>query len=173
VTRDLGRFERGLEDSDGATVRTVQVVSVDRVRTRRVVTLKIAYDDEDETTVFERWLLFPRAIYMCDSNCFELFDDLSKLLEYVQQEEPLFRLPLRPGERWGDITVIGVEDVTVPMGKFDGVLDLQLSARAGQFDPALFYPQRLFLKPGVGIIKRNVERSSRPIEALIEYRLMH
>lgn len=172
VTRDLGQFERGLEDSDGATTRTVQVASIDRIDARRLVRLNVFYDDEDATTIVENWLLVPKAIYICDSNCEAQFSDIGALLEWMKLETPILTHPIAPDEKQTNFEAVREEDVIVPMGKFDGTWVLRMNEKIGSFDDTHFYPQEVWFKPGLGIVKRRIERDRRPVEALIEYRLM-
>ncbi len=154
-------FEEGLSTQEGASTKTVEVVSVDRVAGRRLVEFLISYDDEEKTKITERWLTTPTQIFDCDERCTTDFLDLKKLLGHLQKLNPLFSAKESKSV-----------DVELPMGQFDAVLKFHEPIPLNSTDPRLMYPQWVYFKPRLGVVRRSVERPIKPHELLIAYRLI-
>ena len=154
-------FEEGLSTQKGATTKTVEVVSVDRIEGRRLVRFRVSYDDEEKTKITENWLTTPTKIFNCDELCTKNFSDLNALLKHLQNLKPLF----------SSKETLNV-DIELPMGQFDGVLKFHNPEPEANSDSRLVYPQYIYLKPRLGIVRRTIDRPVKPHELLIAYRLL-
>jgi hypothetical protein len=190
------RRRGGLE----ASQRLLEVTEVDRHGAVRLVTLRQSYDDSALTHHTLHWLVTPRLILDCSSQCVRSIDDLGRLLDYMRREIPLLRFPPRHGLAWGDGGVSRRDDpdrseddapavhfrihndsplVEVPAGNFPGVYRIQGSAPSLTTDAPLGAVETLerYFAPGKGVVRRVLRRpgdEETPVvlEDLVEYRIM-
>lgn len=84
-----------------ATHHMVEVVSVERRRFFRLVSIRHSFDDPGLTRLTKHWLLLPEAIVPCNDSCRDHLSDLSFLLTYLTSDKaPCFRFPLSLGRQW-------------------------------------------------------------------------
>lgn len=178
------------EEADiGADETLQEVTDVDRLDSMWLVRLRRTYEDEDLTTLVHHRLLTPRRIYRCDDDCREEIEDLDWLLEYMAEETPLFRFPLRLDQGWtrgGHLTEEGAQfstepdwrDVEAPAGNFANTVVVRGIGPLAHIDPYIKgRSQRRFFSHGRGMVRREVagegdEESTPVIEELVETRLM-
>lgn len=172
-----------------ATETLLEVTSVDRYGSWRLVTVRRSYNDEKLTTINQHWLVLPRRIYRCSSVCRVHVDDLGWLLSYLDRQTPLFRFPMRLDEGWGQgghsddddpIFEIGAawQDVVVPAGKYANTAAIEGTGPLEAIDP--FYRGRAqvrYFAHGRGVVQRVIfpdADGSQPtvVEKLIESRIM-
>ncbi|GEM_PF-5152403 len=161
-------FEEGLSTQNGASTKTIEVKSVDRIEGRRLVEFLISYDDQEKKQYTERWLTTPTMIFPCGDRCVKNFSNLKKLIFSLKDLPPLFSF---------DNDVLGKRteeslNLELPMGQFDDVFEINQKASPNSVDPSMNYPQTIYLKPHLGIVRRSVERPEKRHELLIAYRLL-
>lgn len=180
--------ERAPFDADEVLL---EIVSIERYGSVRLVKYRLSYNDQDVTTLERHWLTTSRGIYACHRACVRHIDDLSWLLEHLQHDTPLYQFPLRSGQAWGQAgsprpydkgTVrvhLEVEDVTVPAGLYIGAQVMEARGGAVMPDPFLRSErsERIFAR-GKGVLRREVTginprgEEVTVIEELVESRIM-
>ncbi|QDG51805.1 hypothetical protein FIV42_13955 [Persicimonas caeni] len=172
-----------------ATETLLEVTSVDRYGSWRLVTLRRSYNDEKLTTIDQHWLVLPRRIYRCSSVCRVHADDLGWLLSYLDRQTPLFRFPMRLDEGWGEGGQSGEDDevfqvagdwhdILVPAGSYANTVAIEGTGPLEAIDR--YYRgrgQTRYFSHGRGVVQRVIHASTdgdQPavVEKLIESRIM-
>ncbi len=190
----------GTEVSGGALDASevlVEVLSVDRYETIRLVKLMRTYNDQRLSRFVEHWLLTPRHIYQCNRACQTNIENVGWLLGYLEQQTPIYRFPLAPGTAWkrGGATIIEQDNTAVfsvddtwhnletGAGTFTATVAIDGLGALGLNDPHLRRGgQRRYFAVGKGIVKRVLKDSkggseaAKPateiIEELVEVRII-
>lgn len=180
------RFPEGHEDDvvnpeEMATAVVVEVVSVDRFDTLRLIRLRRSYNDSQLTKTDEWWVASPRRIYICDGGCRRNIENLSWILRYFSSQAPIYTFPLKSGATWGaggydnnpTFQVALGEPIDLPGGVFPSTLVLTGQGALGAWDSVIAYPQSRIFVWGKGLIQRRLQTPKGVIiESLSEYRLM-
>ncbi len=172
-----------------ATETLLEVTSVDRYRSWRLVTLRRSYNDEKLSTFNEYWLVLPRRIYRCSHMCRVHIEDLSWLLSYLDRETPIFRFPLHLHEGWGEggqpgdkdaVFKVGGDwtDVEVPAGTYVNTVAIHGTGPLAGLDH--FYRDRQqtrFFAHGRGVVRRTLADPDKQdhttvVEDLVESRIL-
>lgn len=177
-----GRENDVLDPAMMATAVVVEVVSVDRFDTVRLVRLRRSYNDANLTKVDEWWVTTPRRIYICDRGCRQNVENLGWLLNYFSGQAPIYVFPLQPDESWGAggyrgqtstfKTSVGAA-MELPGGVFRTTMRIEGQGALGVWDTTLSYPQERVFSWGKGLVQRRLKTPDGVIvESLSEYRLM-
>jgi hypothetical protein len=171
-----------------ATESLLEVTSVDRHGSWRLVTLRRSYNDENLTTYNQHWLVLPRRIYRCSSMCRTHSDELSWLLSYLDRQAPIFRFPMSLDEGWGKggrhadqegVFRTGADwiDIDVPAGNYANTIAITGTGPLAQLDG--FYRNReqiRYFAHGSGVVKRMIKArdgaGAGVVERLVESRIM-
>jgi hypothetical protein len=172
-----------------ATETLLEVTSVDRHGSWRLVTLRRSYNDENLTTYNQHWLVLPRRIYRCSSVCRTHSDDLGWLLSYLDQQTPIFRFPMNLEDGWGEggqsadasaVFEVGADwsDVDVPAGNYANTVAIEGTGPLALIDG--FYrgrEQTRYFAHGRGVVRRVLGSRAdgsrgRVVERLVESRIM-
>jgi len=176
VPEDEREIDPLLADFSHATEVVVDVVSVDRYETMRLVQMRRSYNDSELTKITQWWLATPRRMDLCDRRCRTNIEDLGFILDYLERQTPLLNFPPTAG-RWPadapEFTATSVESVEVPAGVFTAALAIEGRGRLGLFDPRFRSPQTRLFAVGQGIVRREIGvGDDRIIEELVDYRIM-
>lgn len=172
-----------------ATEALLEVTSVDRYGSWRLVTLRRSYNDEKLTTVNLHWLVLPRRIYRCSRICRVHVDDLDWLLRYLDRQTPIYRFPLGLEDGWGGggetagaeaVFRVGEDwhDVEVPAGAYMNTVAITGTGPLDASDPMYRgHRQTRYFAHGRGVVQRVLEpvgADDQPaiIERLVESRIM-
>ncbi|MEZ4461018.1 MAG: hypothetical protein R3E66_15085 [bacterium] len=177
-----GREEDVVDPEEMATAVVVEVVSVDRYDTLRLVRLRRSYNDTLLTKADEWWVATPRRIYMCDGGCRRNIEDTAWLLGYFASQAPIFTFPLKPGARWSaggfeSNSAVFTSEIgpalELPGGVFPSTLVVTGEGPLGAWDRNVGYPQDRVFVWGKGVVQRRLRMPNTTIiESLSEYRLM-
>lgn len=175
-----GRENDVLDPMEMATTVVVEVVSVDRYDTVRLVRLRRSYNDATLTKADEWWVTTPRRIYVCDRSCRQNVDNLGWLLTYFSGQAPIYVFPLQPGQAWGaggyegtTFRVQGGDAMELPGGVFRATTRIDGQGALGAWDGNLAHPQERVFSWGKGLVQRRLKTPGGVIvESLSEYRLM-
>ncbi len=177
-----------LEESDARAFAAdevlLEVISLERYGSVRLVGLRESYNDAQLTRLDISWLVTPRRIYACPRDCVRHIEEVGWLLSHMQRETPLLAFPLRAGQRWGRgerETQLGAapEEVEVPAGAFIGCWAISGRPTASA-DPFMqVSAQRRLFAAGKGVVRRELRGVLRAetapsslVEELVEYRIM-
>lgn len=172
-----------------ATEALTEVVSVQRLGTRRLVHLRRSYNDEKLRTLDQYWMLTPRRIYYCNRPCRRNVEDLAWILVYMRRQTPIYVFPLETGYAWSeggreaaaDEATFRVADawadIEVPAGSYDNALSIHGMGPFDEFDRYFSgHEQIRVFSYGEGVIRRRLERRGRyeaaVVEDLVESRIM-
>lgn len=174
----------------------VEVLSVDRYETIRLVKLLRTYNDQRLSRFVEHWLLTPRHIYQCNRACQNNIGNVGWLLGYLEQQTPIYRFPLTPGGAWkrGGVVlehdkqgVFRVDDawhsLETGAGSFTATVAIDGTGSLGLNDPHLRRSeQRRYFAVGKGVVKRVLKSpnsvgnsgnsTNEIIEELVEVRII-
>lgn len=191
-SEDAGVLPGGL----AATETLLEVVSVDRYGSRRLVTLRRSYNDEALTTSYQHLLLLPKRIYRCSQRCRSHIKDLGWLLKYLDSQTPIYVFPLGLNKGWGaggqattgkdgstqPKTVFEVgsdwQDVQTPGGAYTNTVEIRGVGPLGGLSP--YYrgrEQTRYFAYGHGLVQRVLRETSERgdrmvVEKLVESRIM-
>lgn len=197
-----GLLKREVDEEDGSQTRPVpdrgglaatealtEVVSVQRMGTRRLVHLRRSYNDAKLRTLNHYWMLTPRRIYFCNRACRRNVDDLGWMLVYMRRQTPIYVFPLEAGHRWTqagraasqDEATFSIDedwvDVEVPAGSYDNALSIRGLGPYDDFDR--YYRGHRLVRVfayGEGVVRRRLEAEGRyeaaVVEDLVESRIM-
>lgn len=165
-----------LADHKHATEVVVDVVSVDRYQSMRLVKMRRSYNDSELTKVDQWWLATPRRMDLCDRRCRRGIQDFSTVLDYLSSNVPAFVFPPQAGS-WPESKPVfeatSVESVEVPAGVFTAVLAVQGQGGLGSFDRRMASPQLRYFAVGQGIVKREIaSKGEATVEELVDFRIM-
>lgn len=178
-----------------ATESLLEVVTVDRYGSRRLVTLRRSYNDEALSTSYQHLLLLPRRIYACSAACRRHIKDLRWLLGYLDRETPIFVFPLGLQQAWGaggDLlsdedsarsrAVFEVaadwRDVSTPAGTYTNTVEIRGLGPYGDMDRSYRgLEQTRYFAHGHGLVQRVLREKGAPeaatiVEKLVESRIM-
>jgi hypothetical protein len=143
-----------------------------------LVTFEQLYNTPERPSDSFRYLVTPKRIYLCDSECRKKIHNVSFVLAYIAKQTPHFIFPLPEEGGWGEaglpvanrksaFTVEPGEHKTqVPAGDFERARHIVRSTPQGR-------ETRSFVA-GTGIVLRKVRAGSAELtEELIQHRLMH
>lgn len=178
-----------------ATETLLEVVSVDRYGSRRLVTLRRSYNDEALSTSYEYFLLLPKRIYQCSSACRGRIKDLAWLLAYLDRETPIYVFPLSLNEAWGaggelraesgsdganSVFEVGSDwrDVSTPAGTYTNTVEIRGLGPLSSISS--YYRGRehtRYFAHGHGLVQRVLRETSAGgvdtvVEKLVESRIM-
>jgi hypothetical protein len=143
-----------------------------------VVTLEQLYNAPDRPADTFRYLITPKRVFPCNSECRKKANNVSFILAYIAKQTPHFLFPLPAEGGWGEAgqrvsarqgalaVEPGEQRVQVPAGDFERARVIVRTTPQGR-------ESRAFV-PGIGIVSRKVRAGSAELsEELIQYRLMH
>lgn len=176
-----------------ATETLLEVTSVDRYGSMRLVTLRRTYNDAALSSHNQYFLLLPRRIYHCSAFCRRHIEDLGKLLVYMDTEVPIYQFPLTLNASWGkggrargadaaesaEVFKVGPKwrDVRTPAGAYSNTV---LIRGRGPLEAVSKYyrgrGQTRFFAHGHGEVQRILEErvgtdSVKVVEKLVEARI--
>lgn len=189
--QDYGAQSAGLAASE----TLLEVTAVDRFGTHRLVTLRRSYNDEALTASEQYLLVLPRRVYRCEARCRNNLRNLGALLDYLDQETPIFQFPLGLNQSWGAggrsapagaggaaARVFTVEsewrDVQTPAGTFANTAVIHGAGPLAAI--SVYYrgrQQTRYFAHGHGLIQRVLHEKSASgeraiVERLVESRIM-
>ncbi len=181
------RYPQGHEDDVVdpqvmATAVVVEVVSVDRFDTLRLIRLRRSYNDTSLTKADEWWVATPRRIYVCDRGCRGHVQETSWMLAYFAAQAPIYAFPLQADQRWGAggytsaspvFTTRAGQAMDLPGGVFPSTIEVRGQGALGAWDGHLALPQSRVFVWGKGLVQRRLDSPNGVIiESLNEFRLM-
>lgn len=186
LDRRIDEVREGL----AATEVIIEVRQVSQYGPIRLVHLMKSYDDSRYTRVQEWWIATPRRIYACTQNCRNNVENLQWLIDYFQNQAPIFKFPLRLGDGWSsggrpaeENPIFVVEEdwqqVETPAGVFPGSFRISGRGPLGTWDRYLNDADvvRIFA-PGRGVVRRELRTTEANgnaidvVEELVEYRII-
>ncbi|MBA2662372.1 MAG: hypothetical protein H0U74_08775 [Bradymonadaceae bacterium] len=163
----------------------LEVEAIDRYETIRLVRLARTYNDQRLSRYIEHWLLTPRHIYLCPRPCQNNIENIGWLLEYFDNQTPIYRFALTPSMAWkrggADASTDAVfrvdptwQSMETAAGTFSAVVAITGTGALGQVDRHLAGAgQRRYFATGKGVIKRVLKNKDVEItEELVETRIM-
>ena len=181
------RYPQGHEDDVVdpqvmATAVVVEVVSVDRYDTVRLIRPRLSYNETSLTKADEWWVATPRRIYVCDRGCRGHVQETSWMLAYFAAQAPIYAFPLQADQRWGAggynsgspvFTTRAGQAMDLPGGVFPSTIEIRGQGALGAWDDHLALPQSRVFVWGKGLVQRRLDTPNGVIiESLNEFRLM-